>query len=324
MNDSVLYRTIQKIAEHVTKELGGLQFRIDRPEGSTKEWPGGKKFTYPCDYGYVPNREEKGGDGESLDAFVGDNIDGHLESFQKLRRDGNKMVPDETKFLLGVDDAIRAKIYKLYGSEVNARRVYDDWDAVKAAMKKLDGKHRNPPVAKKASKANPWAEVTPEGPIVGEDTDYEHARARMKFALLTEVNDRETSPDNVPVTGAQDQVAGPRKAPSSKLMGPPSPPKRPEPIQVPQSSKPQILRFKPATYNRADGFVQPLDMSVPDASNTVAEPDPNRVTQEGAQRDLISRFFVDQLDSHRNVPHNAGGVSESAHGAITPADATAI
>ena len=84
----------------------------------------------------------------------------------------------------------------------------------------------------------------------------------------------------------------------------------------------QVLRFKPATYGRADGFVAPRDMCAPDAGNTVAEPHPNAVTQDASQKDLISRFFLDQVDSRRNVPTNSGGVSESVMGAISPSDAT--
>jgi len=117
----------------VNKKLGPFSFVIDRPKGSVKEWPqpdgSVKRFVYPCDYGYWP--KIKGEDGEGLDAFVGDDPNGHKESFQKLNPDGT---PDETKFLLGVSDKEREVIYGLYKSEVNARRVYDDWDDVQAAL----------------------------------------------------------------------------------------------------------------------------------------------------------------------------------------------
>lgn len=313
-----LQGVMTKLAAHAEKILGDLRFKIDRPKGFKKEWPGGRSWTYPVDYGYVPGLKEKGGDGESLDAFVGDDPAGHLESFQKLRRDGGRMVPDETKFLLGLTDAERNAIYKFYGDEVNARRTYEDMDAVKAAMKRLDGKHRSPPKAKEASRDNPWAEITPEGPIVGEDKDYDHARAKMKFALLTEVNDRETSPENAVVTGTQDQVASPKKAPSSKLMGPPKNPTLPKPINVPQSSAPQILSFKGSMYAPADGYTAPLDMSVPDAGNTVTEPNNNRSAEHDAVLDQISRFFAERIDSHRNIAPS--GNSESTHGAIPSLD----
>lgn len=116
-----------------TKKFGPFIFKIDRPAGYVKEWPrpdgSVKRFTYPVDYGYWP--KIKGEDGEGLDAFVGDDEKGHLESFQKLNPDGSL---DETKFLLGVSDAEREKIYKLYGTEVHARRVYETFDDVQKAL----------------------------------------------------------------------------------------------------------------------------------------------------------------------------------------------
>lgn len=122
------------------KTLGPFTFVIDRPKGTTKEWPQAdgsvKRFTYPCDYGYWP--KIKGEDGEGLDAFVGDDHDGHKESFQKLHPDGT---PDETKFLLGVSDKEREIIYGLYKSEINARRVYESWDAVQEALDTFKTKH---------------------------------------------------------------------------------------------------------------------------------------------------------------------------------------
>jgi len=116
-----------------SKKFGPFTFKIDRPAGYVKEWPrpdgSVKRFTYPVDYGYWP--KIKGEDGEGLDAFVGDDEKGHLESFQKLNPDGSL---DETKFLLGVSDAEREKIYKLYGTEVHARRVYETFDDVQKAL----------------------------------------------------------------------------------------------------------------------------------------------------------------------------------------------
>ena len=122
-----------KTSAHKTKVFEGEKFKIDRPKGFVKEWDSGKKFTYPCDYGYFPKL--KGEDGEGLDAFVGDDPDGHYESFLKLKPgDDGKMVPDETKFLLGVTDAEREKIYGLYGKEVSKKRVYKGMkDAMEAA-----------------------------------------------------------------------------------------------------------------------------------------------------------------------------------------------
>jgi inorganic pyrophosphatase len=131
----------------VKKKLGPFTFVIDRPKGTVKEWPGGKKFTYPCDYGYWP--KIKGEDGEGLDAFVGDDEAGHLESFQKLHPDGT---PDETKFLLGVDDKQRGTIYGLYKNEVNARRVYRDWEEVEGAIEKFQTK-----MHKTSAHAHKWS-----------------------------------------------------------------------------------------------------------------------------------------------------------------------
>lgn len=124
-----------------TKTFGPFTFKIDRPKGFTKEWPGGKTFTYPCDYGYFPRL--MGEDEEGLDAFVGDDPNGHLESFQKLKRtDNGRLVPDETKFLLGVTDAERETIYRLYGLEVNARRVYSNVDQLGEALKRFEPKKK--------------------------------------------------------------------------------------------------------------------------------------------------------------------------------------
>lgn len=127
------------------KTFGGLKFFIDRPKGTVKEWPQPdgtvRRFEYPCDYGLFQGGL-LGEDEEGLDAFVGDDPNGHLESFQKLRREGSKLVPDETKFLLGVTDAERETIYRLYGLEVNARRVYDNVDQLGEALKKFEPKRK--------------------------------------------------------------------------------------------------------------------------------------------------------------------------------------
>lgn len=137
------------------KTFGGLKFFIDRPKGTVKEWPQPdgtvRRFEYPCDYGLFQGGL-LGEDEEGLDAFVGDDPNGHLESFQKLRREGSKLVPDETKFLLGVTDAEREAIYRLYGLEVNARRVYDNVDQLGEALKKFEPKR----AMKKT--AAPWSQ----------------------------------------------------------------------------------------------------------------------------------------------------------------------
>lgn len=123
-----------------TKTLGPFTFKIDRPKGFVKKWPN-KTFTYPCAYGFWPRL--KGQDGEGLDAFVGDDPAGHLESFLKLKPDDHgKLVPDETKFLIGVNDRERSIIYRLYGNEVSERKTYSDFDEVRDALERFKPKRR--------------------------------------------------------------------------------------------------------------------------------------------------------------------------------------
>lgn len=127
------------------KTFGGTTFIIDRPKGTVKVWPqpdgGEKRFTYPCDYGYFPRL--KGEDGEGLDAFVGADPSGHYEVFQKLKpRDAGGMELDETKFLVGVSDAEREAIYRLYGDEIHARRVFRDMAHLRAALEKFEPKKK--------------------------------------------------------------------------------------------------------------------------------------------------------------------------------------
>lgn len=127
------------------KTFGGTTFIIDRPKGTVKVWPqpdgGEKRFTYPCDYGYFPRL--KGEDGEGLDAFVGDDPSGHYEVFQKLKpRDAGGMELDETKFLVGVSDAEREAIYRLYGDEIHARRVFRDMAHLRDALEKFEPKKK--------------------------------------------------------------------------------------------------------------------------------------------------------------------------------------
>ena len=136
-----------------SKKFGGLTFRIDRPKGYVKEWPQAgwtKRFTYPVDYGYLPRHT--GEDGEGLDFFVGDDPGGHLESFQKLKRDehGRRLL-DETKFLVGVTDAERETIYRLYGDEVWHRKVYKDMAALVDDLPKFKAGKKPRYTEKKAS-----------------------------------------------------------------------------------------------------------------------------------------------------------------------------
>lgn len=125
-----------------TKTFQGITFKIDRPKDYVKVWknPDGtsKVFVYPVDYGFFPSL--KGEDGEGLDAFVGDDPEGHFEAFQKLKKnDQGKLVLDETKFLVGVNDQQRETIYRLYGSEVWARRVFHDVKELKEVADKFKG-----------------------------------------------------------------------------------------------------------------------------------------------------------------------------------------
>jgi len=127
------------------KTFQGTTFIIDRPKGTVKVWPrpdgGEKRFVYPCDYGYFPRL--KGEDGEGLDAFVGDDANGHYEVFQKLKpRDGGGMELDETKFLVGVSNAEREAIYRLYGDEIHARRVFRDMTHLRDALEKFEPKKK--------------------------------------------------------------------------------------------------------------------------------------------------------------------------------------
>lgn len=125
-----------------TKTLGPLTAKIDRPKGYTKEWPGGRSWTYPVDYGYVP--KVTGEDEEGLDVFLGDDPDGHFESFLKLKEDEDtgKLLPDETKFLVGVTPQERKTILTFYGKEVSARTIYKDMDGVMEAIKRFPGGHK--------------------------------------------------------------------------------------------------------------------------------------------------------------------------------------
>ena len=121
-----------------TKRWGPFTFEIDRPKGFVKTWdqPDGsvKKFKYPCDYGYFV--DHTGEDNEGLDAFVGDDPAGKIESFLKMRRDdqGN-LVPDETKFMIGLSDSQREKVIGLYHpDEIVGLQEYTDFYKLIAAL----------------------------------------------------------------------------------------------------------------------------------------------------------------------------------------------
>lgn len=184
-----------------TKRFLGVAFSIDRPKGFVKRWkrPDGseKVYTYPVDYGFFPNLLAD--DGEGLDAFVGNSIHGHFESFEKLKPDGAKWVHDEFKFLVGLTDPERAAVYSLYPShEVNARRIYPDFQTlVKIAHALASPAHTKAAVwasfgqRKTAVMMNPYAVATSGGLQPSRDRrfdkvwdDFEqrgaaHARARL-------------------------------------------------------------------------------------------------------------------------------------------------
>lgn len=114
-----------------TKRWGPFSFELDRPKGFKKEWPQDdgsvKKFTYPVDYGFFVGHT--GEDDEGLDAFVGDDPEGKIESFLKMKpsEDGKSLVPDETKFLIGLNPAEREKVLGLYEPEmIVGLREYED------------------------------------------------------------------------------------------------------------------------------------------------------------------------------------------------------
>lgn len=96
-----------------------------------------------------------------MDFFVGDAADGHLESFQKLDPEGRL---DETKFLVGVTDAERETIYRLYGREIWHRKVYDDMDALLRELPKFAPQHKDR--YKEAAEDDLYAVLTKEaGPM---------------------------------------------------------------------------------------------------------------------------------------------------------------
>lgn len=128
----VKQNTLSRLAALASKRWGGFTFKIDRPKGFVKTWdqPDGsvKEYTYPVDYGYFVGHT--GEDEEGLDAFVGSDPEGPIESFLKLKPDpdgGSKMVPDETKFMVGLTPAERKAVLKLYSEgELVDQKVYKD------------------------------------------------------------------------------------------------------------------------------------------------------------------------------------------------------
>lgn len=96
-----------------SKTLDGHSFTIDRAKGTQN--PKGT-FTYPVDYGFVPGHT--GEDGEDLDVFIGNDPKGHFSSFTKLKKNpAGAMVPDETKFLLGLSPAELSAVHAFFTPE---------------------------------------------------------------------------------------------------------------------------------------------------------------------------------------------------------------
>ena len=117
------------------KVWGPFTFEIDRPRGYVKTWdqPDGSKvsYKYPVDYGFLTGHT--GEDGEDLDAFVGDDPTAPIESFLKMKPgpDGS-LVPDETKFLIGLTADEREKVLGMYPPEwiVGLRKYTDFYELV--------------------------------------------------------------------------------------------------------------------------------------------------------------------------------------------------
>ena len=79
--------------------------------------------------------DHTGEDEEGLDAFVGNDPQGKIESFLKMRRDDGELVPDETKFLVGLTDSEREKVLGLYDpEEIVGLREYTDFYELLAAL----------------------------------------------------------------------------------------------------------------------------------------------------------------------------------------------
>lgn len=135
-----------------SKQWGPFRFEIDRPKGFLKTWdlPDGsqKSYEYPVDYGYFIGHT--GEDDEGLDAFVGSDPAAPIESFLKLMPgpDGT-LIPDETKFLVGLTEEERQKVMALYKpEEVVAPRVYVDFYDLLATLNTFrDRKKANMKVA---------------------------------------------------------------------------------------------------------------------------------------------------------------------------------
>lgn len=129
-----------------SKVFGPFRFKIDRPKGFVKEWPredgSVKRYKYPVDYGYFVGHT--GEDDEGLDAFVGDDPSGKIESFMKMmRNEEGKLVEDETKFLIGLTKSEREKVMGLYDpDEIRDLREYKDFYELVEVLRKFKDKKK--------------------------------------------------------------------------------------------------------------------------------------------------------------------------------------
>lgn len=181
-----------------TKTWGPFHFVIDRPAGTIKSWdqPDGsvKTYKYETDYGYFVDHTDPG-DGEGLDAFVGADPEGPIESFLKLMPgpDGG-LVPDETKFLVGLTPEEREKVMALYRpEEVVGMRTYTDFYDLLATLNAFrDRKKAALRVASMALLARTLVCGVCGSQLLGnEDGEAKHSCPKCKTAAKT------FSPDDV-------------------------------------------------------------------------------------------------------------------------------
>lgn len=180
-----------------TKQWGPFQFEIDRPRGFVKTWdlPDGSKksYEYPVDYGYFVGHT--GEDDEGLDAFVGSDPAAPIESFLKLMPgpDGG-LVPDETKFLVGLTPEERVKVMALYRpEEVVGMRTYTDFYDLLASLNAFrTRKQAALRVAAMATQARTLVCGVCGSQLLGnEDGEAKHSCPKCKTAAKT------LSPDDV-------------------------------------------------------------------------------------------------------------------------------
>lgn len=131
------------VRKHESKVLAGFTFHVDRPKGFIKRWkfPDGHEdsFTYPVDYGYL--KHHLGEDGEPLDVFIGDDPGGYHGRFDKGKteygKDGKptgKILPDESKFYIGLTKKERDHILHEFKDVVLGHETFKDFSAFQKAI----------------------------------------------------------------------------------------------------------------------------------------------------------------------------------------------